>query len=163
LYPTRSAHHASSACWPSMMIVAARNVFIGRYKGSQMRGRHGRWLRMCVSVPTPPAVSGTTSYTRNYWLIWHQVIVASRRLGKFIAWLRSAFWSTTDSPKTNTEYAFAALTVLKTRSSGRSHRRPKHYLRVQPTAFTALIENGPSATDHPSKKRRYGSPFLMIP
>ena len=66
-----------------------------------------------------PAVSGTTSYARNYWLIWHQVLVASRRLNTFKAWLRSAVWSTTLSPITNTEYAFAALTGLKTRSSGR--------------------------------------------
>ena len=58
-------------------------------------------------------------YARNIWLIWHQVIVVSRRLNTFKVWLSSAFWSTTVSPITNTEYAFAALTVLKTRSLGR--------------------------------------------
>ena len=60
-----------------------------------------------------------TSYARNNWLIWHQVIVLSRYLDQVMKWLSSAIWSTTVSPITNTEYAVAALTVLKTRSSGR--------------------------------------------
>ena len=67
----------------------------------------------------PRTFPWTTSYTRNIWLIWRQVIIASRRLDTFIAWLSSNFWSTTVSPITNTEYALAALTGLKTRSSGR--------------------------------------------
>ena len=58
------------------------------------------------------------------------------------------------SPITNTEYAFAALTVLKTRSLGRLSRRPEHYLRGRMLASTALTEKGPSAVDHPSKKGR---------
>jgi hypothetical protein len=52
-------------------------------------------------------------------LIWRQIIVASRYLDTFESCLSSAFWSTTVSPITNTEYAIAALTVLKTRSLGR--------------------------------------------
>ena len=60
-------------------------------------------MRMCVSVANTAAVSGTTSYARNIWLIWHQVIVVSRRLNTFEAWLSSAFWSTTVSPITNTK------------------------------------------------------------
>jgi transposase InsO family protein len=66
-----------------------------------------------------PVGRWTTSYARNDWLIWHQVIVMSRCLDTFRKCLSLAIWSTTVSPITNTEYAFAALTVLKTRSSGR--------------------------------------------
>ena len=67
----------------------------------------------------PEFIRSDNVLCRNIWLIWHQVIVVSRRLNTFKVWLSSAFWSTTVSPITNTEYAFAALTVLKTRSSGR--------------------------------------------
>ncbi len=58
----------------------------------------------------------TTSYARNDRLIWHQVIVVSRcptRLKNGSVW---RLGQRTVSPITNTEYAFAALTVLKTRS-----------------------------------------------
>jgi hypothetical protein len=81
--------------------------------------RAARELDALASMESPPVSSVITSYARNNWLIWHQVIVVSRRLDTLKAWLSSAFWSTTVSPITNTEYAFAALTVLKTRSSGR--------------------------------------------
>lgn len=62
----------------------------------------------------------TTSYARNNWLIWHQVIVVSRCLDTFIECLSLAIWSTTVSPVTNTEYAFAALTVLSPYSPSKS-------------------------------------------
>ena len=82
--------------------------------------RAGQELDALVRIYGKPAwLSQITSYARNDWLIWHQVIVVSRCLDTFGKWLSSAFWSTTVSPVTNTEYAFAALTVLKTRSSGR--------------------------------------------
>jgi len=60
----------------------------------------------------PKPFVSTTSYARNNWLIWHQVIVVSRCLDTFRKCLSLAIWSTTVSPITNTEYAFAALTVL---------------------------------------------------
>ena len=118
-----------------------------------MRGRHGRWLRICVSVANTAAVSGTTSYTRHYWLIWHQVLEASRRLDTFKIWLSSAFFGQRQSLPSQTQSRLLRLSpALRRDHRVTEPRRPEPYLRGQLPAATALTEKGPTAADHPSKK-----------
>jgi len=61
----------------------------------------------------------TTSYVRNDWVIWHQIIVMLKFSSTDECVSVRHFGQQRVSPITNTEYALAALTVLKTRSSGR--------------------------------------------
>ncbi len=53
----------------------------------------------------------------NEWLIWQHIMVASKCPDTFEGWIGLAFGQRMVSPIRNTKYAFAALTVLKARSS----------------------------------------------
>ena len=94
--------------------LVSRSIFLSLPKGSSAASTGSS-----NGVENQKLFGLITSYARNNWLIWHQVIVISSCLDTFIKCLSLAIWSTTVSPITNKEYAFAALTVLKTRSSGR--------------------------------------------
>lgn len=68
---------------------------------------------------TNSSFAQTTSYVRNDLLIWHQAIVMLKTFSTFEFVSARCFGQQPVSPITNTEYAIAALTVLKTRSLGR--------------------------------------------